>query len=172
MGFGNLGRYPRKRSMAISLTWETVPINKYIAYFRAKYMLIMVCIYTEKKNPVFLFFFFFLRRCSLFVKPWISFTQGCFVPRLVVFGRVVLEWFWRNPQCSFAISLLSPREKDSWLFIWTNLERTILLWPGYAQSQLNRVNIYVLHDLSAKGLGTSSEKLRKPSPVQHNYLPN
>ena len=94
MGFGNLGRYPRKRSMAISLTWETVPINKYIAYFRAKYMLIMVCIYTEKKNQSFFFSFFFEKMflvCKTlnFLHPgMLCATFGCIWPSG---PRVILE---------------------------------------------------------------------------------
>ena len=49
--------------------------------------------------------------CFLFVKTWILFTQGCFVPSLAEIDPVVLEMISKFRQCIFTISLLSPLGK-------------------------------------------------------------
>ena len=52
----------------------------------------------------------------LFVKTWILFTQGCFVPSLVVIGQVLLEKF--SKYCNYFITLPLTRV---WPIIWPNL---------------------------------------------------
>ena len=48
----------------------------------------MITLIRKGKNPI----ISFLRiNWSLFVKPWVSFTQGCFVPRWVEIGPAVPE---------------------------------------------------------------------------------
>ena len=55
---------------------------------------------------------FLISEWSLFVKPWVSFTKGCFVTSLVEIGPVVLEKkMFKFRQCIFAIALLSPLRK-------------------------------------------------------------
>ena len=131
----------------------------------------MVCIYTEKKNPILFFFFFekmFLvcKTLNFFHPGMLCATFGCIWPSG---PRVILEkssmqfcYFVIIPQGKGQLTLHLNKLRKNNLTV-TRL-RSVTVKPGE--------HMNVLHDLSAKGLGTSSEKLRKPSPVQHNYLPN
>ena len=47
----------------------------------------------------------------LFEQTFIYFTQGCFVPKLVEIGSVVLEKIFKFRQFIFTLLLLSPLEK-------------------------------------------------------------
>ena len=52
-------------------------------------------------------------RGTSFEQIWITFTQGCFVPRFVEIGPVVLKKkMFKVCICILAISLLSPLEKE------------------------------------------------------------
>ena len=65
---------------------------------------------------------FLISEWSLFVKPWVSFTKGCFVTSLVEIGPVVLEKkMFKFRQCIFAICVIISPLKRAGPFIWTNL---------------------------------------------------
>ena len=55
--------------------------------------------------------------CSSFEETWNSFTQQCFVPRLVEIGLVVLEESNFSRQCIFAIHNYLPLEKGRVLLL-------------------------------------------------------
>ena len=62
----------------------------------------------ERRKPI---IFFFVIKWSLFVKPWVPFTQRCFMPSLDEIDPMVPQkkiWFC---QCIFVILLLSPLGK-------------------------------------------------------------
>ena len=46
------------------------------------------------------------KRGPLFDQIWIPFTQGCFMPRLVKFGQVVVQKIFRNLHSTLTISLI------------------------------------------------------------------
>ena len=50
----------------------------------------------ERRKPIISFFKFLMIEWSIFIKPWVPFPQGCFVPNLVKIGPVVLEIFKSN----------------------------------------------------------------------------
>ena len=61
-----------------SLTWKTVQIfHDYI---------IRLILRGENQS------FFFLFKCSLFVKPWVTFTQGCLKPSFVIISPLKRAW--------------------------------------------------------------------------------
>ena len=72
---------------------------------------------------------------SSFKQTWIPFTQGCFVPRLVEIGPVVLEKIFRFLQCIFAISYLSPLGND----VALHLNKLESFLPKDALSQLSLI---------------------------------
>ena len=56
---------------------------------------------------------------SSFEETWIPFTQGCFVPRLVEIGPVVLEKILKFRKCIFAICVIISPWKTAGPFIST-----------------------------------------------------
>ena len=89
---------------------------------------------------------------SLFLKTWVSFTQGCYVPSLLDFGPGLLENFLKRfCQHIFAISLLSSlgkRIEQTWIplnqgcfvqkFSWNwpscSWKVKMKMWNGYRQT--------------------------------------
>ena len=76
-------------------------------------------------------------------ETWIPFTQGCFLPRLVEIGPMVLEKrIFTFHQCIFAISWLSPLGK-----LWgPSLEETqIPITQGCFMPSLVEIGKYLNH---------------------------
>ena len=67
----------------------------------------------ERKKKI---IYFLITEWSLFVKSWVPFTQGCFVPSLVEIGRMVLE-----KKIFYLLKYFTSPRKRAWPFIWTNL---------------------------------------------------
>ena len=60
--------------------------------------------------------------CPLFVKPWVPFTRGSFVPSLFENGRVLMEKkILKLFQFIFCYFIIISPWKMWWPFIWTNL---------------------------------------------------
>ena len=65
---------------------------------------------------------------SVFIKPWVPFAQGFFVPSLVEIGSVILKGkIFKFPHCMFAVSLISLFGKGRGPFFLTNLNSHHLL---------------------------------------------
>ena len=64
---------------------------------------------------------FLISEWSLFVKPWVSFTMGCFVTSLGEIGPLVLKKMFKFRQCIFAIALSllrkghGPSSEQTWI---------------------------------------------------------
>ena len=87
---------------ATSLTWENSS-NSIKTY---DYIITLI---KGRKNPLSLFLGF--------VKPWVPFIQGCFVPNLMETGPVVLKKILKVGKCISIILILSPLEKNTFLLL-------------------------------------------------------
>ena len=62
------------------------------------------------------------RAWLFFYHTWILFSQGCFEPRLLEIGPVVLDKkIFKLHLCIFTIFVIISPCKWAWPFIWTNL---------------------------------------------------
>ena len=93
---------------------------------------------------------------SLFVKPYVTFTEGCFVPfaSLVEIGPVALEKIFKFSSMFFAFSYLSLLEKSVSLYLkknefttslWCFVSSVVVIGPVVLEMKiLNFVNVFSL----------------------------
>ena len=64
---------------------------------------------------------FLIIKWSLFVQPWVPFTQGCFMSSLVEIDPMILQTILRFSSMYFCYFVVIPPFKKVWSFICTNL---------------------------------------------------